>query len=130
MKNSLVARLENLGPAFIKAIEDAVLGVKKLVCPQCKFVHEYSVPTATSVRAALGGLDRIPGMGPHSTTTLRPGAPQGGDLQQLMDELYELPYGERCLIVKHILPEHSDVLDSIDSRALMSATSPPGVATN
>jgi len=118
MRANLKARFEALGPSFVRAIEDAVSGVKELVCPSCKARHEYAVPTSISVRAALGGLDRI-GMGPTSTSIIRPGAPEGGDLQILMDTLVGLPYSERCQIAKAILPEHLELLADIGLRSLL-----------
>ena len=82
MSQKLKARLEALGPAFVKSIEEAALGTKKLECPHCKVSHEYKVPTTLALRASLGGLDRIPGMGPTSTTVVRPGKPEAATFRR------------------------------------------------
>jgi len=129
MTQRLKARLEALGPSFVKTIEEAAQGTKALKCPSCEEVHEYKIPTNTALRAAMGGLDRI-GLGPTSTTVVRPGAPEGGDLQVLMNMLVELPYGERCQIAKAILPEHSELLADVGLKTLLDDGDSPADATN
>jgi len=117
--NAAKERLERMLDASGDVVEAFLDGTRKVKCPGCGECHEVKFPSQASLKAALAVYDRV-GLGTHQTVHSTKEKAKGSapeQLQELVKDLMELPYPDRLLLSRAILPEQDEVSAQLASAA-------------